>query len=129
MATVFGHPYLSSPRSLIPSDMDFPIINFAGSIECVPNMDRIKYGNILECVKNRVYLPCFFKQEKLVLRKFENKIAYDAKSNSLFYLDKARDGTVNRQLVIQENEKSKVFNECHSAHYAGHKITKIPLKW
>ena len=117
-----------------------PIINFMVSIEFVLNMDPIKHGNIIQYVKNCTY-SCFSKKEKLVLCKF----AYDAKSDSLFYLDKVRDGTVNRWLVIQEDEKSNfhqmslhvmlatleemVLSIRYCNAVTGQIITKILLKW
>ena len=67
----------------------------------------VKYANICEYLRNQGYPSDFSKHDKTVLRKFSKKIVYDERAGSLFYLDKARDGTVNRRLVIQEDEKRK----------------------
>ena len=83
-------------------------------------MDPVKYANICEYLRNQGYPSDFSKHDKTVLRKFSKKIVYDERAGSLFYLDKARDGTVNRRLVIQEDEKKKVFDKCHSSSFAGH---------
>ena len=83
-------------------------------------MDLIKYQNLVEYVKHGAYSESFTKQEKLVLCKFAKKFEYEAKSDSLFYLDKMKDGEVNKCLVILEDQKSTVFDECHLGTYAGH---------
>ena len=67
-----------------------------------------------------MYPASFTKQEKAVLHRFLKKFLLDPKSNLLFYLDRTKEGKVNRRLVIWEDEKQKVFEECHSAAYAGH---------
>jgi len=59
-------------------------------------------------------------QKKLVLRKFCKNFEYDDQTDSLFYIDKLRDGSTLRRLVIKENEKSRVFDECNSADFSGH---------
>lgn len=82
-------------------------------------MDPTKYKNLLQYVKHSVYPECFTKQDKLVLLKFSKKFEYDKKIDSLLYLEKTKEGTVKR-LVICEDQKSRVFEECHSATYAGH---------
>jgi hypothetical protein len=76
-------------------------------------MDAIKYGNLLGYVKNKVYPSNFTKQEKAILRRFAKKFEVAANSN-LRYLDKTKEGTLKRRLVIREDERQKVFKECHS---------------
>ena len=76
-------------------------------------MDAIKYGNLLGYVKNQVYPSNFTKQEKAILRRFAKKFEVAANSN-LRYLDKTKEGTLKRRLVIREDERQKVFKECHS---------------
>ena len=44
-------------------------------------MDAVKYGNLIQYVKNRVYPSNFTKQEKAVLCRFAKKLELDAKSN------------------------------------------------
>ena len=73
-------------------------------------MDPIKYQNLVEYVKHGVYPESFTKQEKLILRKFAKKFEYESRSDSLFYLDKTKDGEVNKRLIILEDQKSTVFN-------------------
>ena len=69
-------------------------------------MDSAKYTNLFRYLKNKVYTEAFTKQDK----KFE----YDSKLESLFYVAKEKDGTALRRLVITEEEKVRVFEECHS---------------
>ena len=83
-------------------------------------MDSTKYRNVLEYVKSQAYPPGFTKQEKLVLRKFCKKFEYDQQKDSLFYMDKQKDGSTLKRLVIKEDEKSRIFEECHSADFSGH---------
>ena len=45
---------------------------------------------------------------------------YGSKSESLFYVAKEKDGTALRRLVITEEEKARVFEECDSAPFSGH---------
>ena len=99
---------------------DFNLIQTIVSLRCKFTMDSLKYGNLLEYVKHQVYPASFTKQEKAVLRRFAKKFELDPKSNLLFYLNRTKEGTVNRRLVIREDEKQKIFEECHSAAYAGH---------
>ena len=83
-------------------------------------MDATKYANLSEYVKNRVYPSEFTKQEKAILRRYSKKFEYDQKLNAIFYLDRSKEGEVNKRRVIRENEKAKVFEECHFSPYAGH---------
>ena len=62
----------------------------------------------------------FTKQDKTILRKFAKKFEYDSKLESLFYVAKEKDGTALRRLVIAEEDKARVFEECHSAPFSGH---------
>ena len=68
----------------------------------------------------KVYPEGFTKQDKITLRKFAKKFEYDSKLESLFYVAKEKDGTALRRLVITEEEKARVFEECHSAPFSGH---------
>ena len=55
----------------------------------------------------------FTKQDKTILREFAKKFEYDSKLESLFYVAKEKDGTALRRLVIAEEDKARVFEECH----------------
>ena len=71
-------------------------------------------------VKSQAYPPEFTKQEKLILRKFFKKLEYDQQKDSLFYIDKQKDGSTLKRLVIKEDEKWRVFEKCHFADFSGH---------
>ena len=91
------------------------------SRENVLEMDSAKYRNLFQYLKKKVYLESFTFQDKTTLRKSAKKFEYDAKLESLFYVAKEKDGTVLRRLiVITEEEKARVFEECHSAPFSGH---------
>ena len=83
-------------------------------------MDSAKYTNLFRYLKNKVYPEGFTKQDKTILRKFAKKFEYDSKLESLFYVAKEKDGTALRRLVIAEEDKARVFEECHSAPSSGH---------
>ena len=83
-------------------------------------MDFAKYTNLFRYLKNKVYPEAFTKQDKTILRKFAKKFEYDSKLESLFYVAKEKDGTALRRLVIAEEDKARVFEECHSAPFSGH---------
>ena len=83
-------------------------------------MDSAKYTNLFRHFKNKVYPEGFTKQDKTILRKFAKKFEYDSKLESLFYVAKEKDGTALRRLVIAEEDKARVFEECHSAPFSGH---------
>lgn len=83
-------------------------------------MDSAKYTNLFRYLKNKVYPEGFTKQDKTILRKFAKKFEYDSKLESLFYVAKEKDGTALRRLVIAEEDKARVFEECHSAPFSGH---------
>ena len=83
-------------------------------------MDSPKYTNLFRYLKNKVYPEGFTKQDKTILRKFAKKFEYDSKLESLFYVAKEKDGTALRRLVIAEEDKARVFEECHSAPFSGH---------
>ena len=83
-------------------------------------MDSAKYTNLFRYLKNKVYPEGFIKQDKTILRKFAKKFEYDSKLESLFYVAKEKDGTALRRLVIAEEDKARVFEECHSAPFSGH---------
>ena len=71
-------------------------------------------------LKKKVYPESFTKQDKTTQRKSAKKFEYDSKLESLFYVAKEKDGTALRRLVITEEEKARVFEECHSAPFSGH---------
>ena len=83
-------------------------------------MDSAKYRNLFQYLKNKVYPEGFTKQDKRTLQKFAKKFEYDSKLESLFYVAKEKDGTALRRLVIAEEDKARVFEECHSAPFSGH---------
>ena len=95
-------------------------VNFRGKYGKCWKMDSAKYRNILEYVKSQNYPAGFSKNEKLILRKFCKNFEYDDQTDCLFYIDKRRDGSTLKRLVIKEDEKSRVFEECHSADFSGH---------
>ena len=47
-------------------------------------------------------------------------IEYNEQKDSLFYIDKQKDGLTLKRLVTKEDEKSSVFEECQSADFSGH---------
>ena len=83
-------------------------------------MDSAKHRNLFKYLKKKAYRKGFTKQDKTILRKFAKKFEYDSKLESLFYVAKEKDGTALRRLVITEEEKARVFEECHSAPFSGH---------
>ena len=91
-------------------------------------MDSAKYTNLFRYLKNKVYPEGFTKQDKTILRKFAKKFEYDSKLESLFYVAKEKDGTALRRLVITEEEKARVFEECHSAPFSGHAVRDNTLR-
>ena len=70
--------------------------------------------------KARTIRKVFPKTKKLILQKFCKNFEYDDQTDCLFYNDKRRDGSTLKRLVIKEDEKSRVFEECHSADFSGH---------
>ena len=95
-------------------------------------MEFAKYTNLCEYLENQSYPSNFTKQEKLILRRFSKKFEFDSKSKTLFYIskaDKAKSKTDDcttsnnsrkRRIVIEESEKEKIFQECHSSRFSGH---------
>ena len=81
-------------------------------------MASAKYRNLFQYLK-KAY-PEGFTKQKTTLRKFAKKFEYDSKLESLFYVAKEKDGTALRRPVITEEEKARVFEECHSAPFSGH---------
>jgi len=67
-------------------------------------MDFAKYRNILEYFKSQKYSAGFSKNEKLILRKFCKNFEYDDQTDCLFYIDKRRDGSKLKRLVITESD-------------------------
>ena len=82
-------------------------------------MASAKYRNLFQYLKKKAY-PEGFTKQTTTLRKFAKKFEYDSKLESLFYVAKEKDGTALRRLVITEEEKARVFEECHSAPFSGH---------
>ena len=76
-------------------------------------MDSAKYPNLFRYLNNKVFPEGFTKQDKTIRRKFAKKFEYDSKLESLFYVAKEKDGTALRRLVIAEEDKARVFEECH----------------
>ena len=85
-------------------------------------MDSDRYRNLFKYLKKKVYPEGFTKQDKTTLRKFAKKFEYDSKLESLFYVAKEEDGTALRRLVITEEEKARVFEECHLAPFSRHAV-------
>ena len=83
-------------------------------------MDSDKYRNLSKYLKKKIYPEGFTKQNKTTLRKFAKKFEYDSKLESLFYVAKEEDGTALRRLVITEEEKARVFEECNPTPFSGH---------
>ena len=83
-------------------------------------MDSDRYRNLFKYLKKKVYPEGFTKQDKTTLRKFAKKFEYDSKLESLFYVAKEEDGTALRRLVITEEEKARVFEECNPTPFSGH---------
>ena len=102
------------PESLV---YPFHMRNFAWSEK---DMDTTNYRNLFEYVKNHKYPPGFSKQSKLILRREARNFKLDPKLESLFYLDKQKNGTTFKRLVIKEDKKARVFEECHSSNFSGH---------
>ena len=82
-------------------------------------MASAKYRNLFQYLKKKAY-PEGFTKQKNDSAKFAKKFEYDSKLESLFYVAKEKDGTALRRLVITEEEKARVFEECHSALFSGH---------
>ena len=83
-------------------------------------MDSTNFGNIVQYWREKKYPEGSSKQEKSVLRRFAKKFAFDAESNALFYVDTRQDGSTFKRMVIKDEEKLWVFQECHSSSFAGH---------
>ena len=91
-------------------------------------MASAKYRNLFQYLKKRAYPEGFTKQDKTTLRKFAKKFEYDSKLESLFCVAKEKDSTALRRLVITEEEKARVFKECHSAPFSGHVVRDNTLR-
>ena len=83
-------------------------------------MDSTKYENIVRYLRDGEYPTGSSKQEKSVLRRYTKKFTFNAESSNLFYLDKGQNGSTFMRLVIKEEEKLRVFQECHSSDFGGH---------
>ena len=83
-------------------------------------MHPTQCSNVVEYVRHNKYPADLKKQDKFVLQRFAKNFTFDEQANALFCVDKAQDGSTFKRLVITEEEKSRVFHECHSAGFAGH---------
>lgn len=83
-------------------------------------MDATKYANLARYLRENEYPAGLTKKEKFVLRRFARKFAFDEDSSRLFYLENRQDGAVYKRMVIKEEEKMRIFQECHSSNFAGH---------
>ena len=139
----WASPHFGHPHSQIPSVLGIPFSHY-GSVLGIPRYPhgmpkslvfwspppkkfwisretrKHKYRNLFQYLKKKVYPKGFTKQDKTTLRKFAKKFEYDSKLESLFYVAKEKDGTALRRLVIAEEDKARVFEECHSAPFSGH---------
>ena len=79
-------------------------------------MASAKYRNLFQYLKKKAY-PEGFTKQKTTLRKFARKFEYDSKLESLFYAAKEK---LRRLVYITEEEKARVFEECHSTPFSGH---------
>ena len=78
-------------------------------------MDATKYENLARYLRENEYPAGASKQEKFVLRRYARKFAFDDDSSRLFYLDKGQDWAPFKRMVIKEEEKMRIFQECHSS--------------
>ena len=83
-------------------------------------MASAKHRNLFLYLKKKAYPEGFTNCKRTTLRKFAKKFEYDSKLVSLFYVAKEKDRTALQRLVITEEEKARVFEECHSAPFSGH---------
>ena len=75
-------------------------------------MDATKYSNLAHHL--REYPEGASKPEKGVLRRLSKQFTFDVQSGLLFYVDWGNDGSTFKRMVIQEQEKARVFEDCHS---------------
>ena len=80
-------------------------------------MASAKYGNLFQYLKKKAY-PEGFTKQKNDSAKICQKVRVWLES--LSYVAKKKDGTALRRLVITEEEKARVFEECHAAPFSGH---------
>lgn len=83
-------------------------------------MDATKYSNLVHYLRDNKYSAGLTKQQRDVLRRCSKQYTFDVQSGSLFYVDLRKDGSTFKRMVIQEHEKVRVFDECHSSPFAGH---------
>lgn len=83
-------------------------------------MDASKYSSLVHYLRDKEYPEGVSKAEKGVLRRLSKQFTFDVQSGSLFYVDRGNDGSTFKRMVIQEQEKARVFEECHSSPFAGH---------
>ena len=127
----FAIPHFSpaqpTPRVLHPINafkhtecLIFTRILFICAITAIVKMDSTKFGNIVQYLRDKKYPEGSGKQEKSVLRRFAKKFAFDAESDALYYIDTRQHGSTFKRMVIKEEEKLRVFQECNSPSFAGH---------
>lgn len=97
-------------------------LSFAGNshLTRIIKMDATKYSNLVHYLRDKEYPEGASKHEKGVLRRLSKQFTFDVQSGSLFYVDRGNDGLTFNRMVIQEEEKTRVFDECHSSPFAGH---------
>ena len=84
-------------------------------------MDLSRYDEIEKYLRENRYPDGFSKQQKGILRRSCKRFQVDSESNVLYYLDKEKDGTVKKRVVVRgEEEKLRVFCERHYSNYGGH---------
>ena len=83
-------------------------------------MDATKCSNLVHYLRDKEYPEGASKPEKGVLRRLSKQLTFDVQSGSLFYVDRSNDGSTFKHMVIPEQEKARVFDECHSSPFAGH---------
>jgi len=83
-------------------------------------MDATKYLTLIHYLRDKEYPEGTSKSEKGVLRRLSKQFTFDVQSGSLFYVDRASDGSTFKRMAIQEQEKARVLEEYHSSPFAGH---------
>ena len=78
-------------------------------------MNPTRYGSIVQYLRDKEYPAGASKAEKSVLRRFAKKFEFNEKAQALFYLDQGWDGSTFKRMVVKEDEKLRVFHECHSS--------------
>ena len=118
----FGHPPVPSRDAQIPNVLVIPckkMLDFAGKSKTCQRWLPLNI-EIFSCILKRRLIRKALQSKKTTLQKFAKKFEYDSKLESLFYVAKEKDGTALRRLVITEEEKARVFEECDSVPFSGH---------